>query len=207
MFNKCLGYLTASSPDRLHRQDFNSGQGQASICVEQLLLCILLLWVYHGPPHLPRISSSEQGQAVGHSSHRRLEGLPHAQLWQSPFLNQGFYCQQFGEERVYEAYTSALLFIPEGSQVRSSNRAGTWRQKPMQRPWRGAAYWLAFCRTQDQQSREGPTHGGLGPSPWITMRKCLTSVSHEGISSMESLPSLMTLPCVQLTHKTSQYSP
>ena len=24
-----------------------------------------------------------------------------------------------------------------------SNRAGTWRHELMQRPWRGAAYWLA----------------------------------------------------------------
>jgi hypothetical protein len=30
----------------------------------------------------------------------------------------------------------------EGSQNRDSNRAGTWRQELMQRPWRDAAYWL-----------------------------------------------------------------
>ena len=51
--------------------------------------------------------------------------------------------KQVGEERVYLAYTSALLFITEGSQDRNSNRAGTWRQELMQRPWKGAAYWLA----------------------------------------------------------------
>jgi len=39
-----------------------------------------------------------------------------------------------------------------------SSRVGTWRQVLMQRPWRGAAYWLAphdflsllSCRTQDE---------------------------------------------------------
>ena len=51
--------------------------------------------------------------------------------------------KQVGEERVYVAYTSALLFITEGSQDRNSNRAGTWRQELMQRSWRNAAYWLA----------------------------------------------------------------
>jgi hypothetical protein len=34
------------------------------------------------------------------------------------------------------AYTSTLLFITEGSQDRNSERAGTWRQELMQRPWR-----------------------------------------------------------------------
>jgi hypothetical protein len=38
----------------------------------------------------------------------------------------------------------SISFITEGNQNRDSNRAGTWRrQKQMQRPWRGAAYWLA----------------------------------------------------------------
>jgi hypothetical protein len=63
------------------------------------------------------------------------------------------------EERVYSAYTSTLLFIIEESQHRNSNRAGTWRQELMQRPWRGAAYWVASLgmlslfsyRTQDHQ--------------------------------------------------------
>ena len=34
--------------------------------------------------------------------------------------------KQVGEERVYLAYTSILLFSPEGSQDRKSYRAGTW---------------------------------------------------------------------------------
>ena len=51
--------------------------------------------------------------------------------------------KQVWEERVYSAYTSTLLFIPKGSQVRNSHRAGTWKQELMQRPWRDVAYWLA----------------------------------------------------------------
>jgi hypothetical protein len=41
--------------------------------------------------------------------------------------------KQVGEERIYLAYTSMLLFIIEGSQDRNSNRAGSWRQELMQR--------------------------------------------------------------------------
>jgi hypothetical protein len=40
------------------------------------------------------------------------------------------------------AYTSIALLIIEGSQDRNSHRAGT------QRPWRGAAYWLALSVAQ-----------------------------------------------------------
>jgi hypothetical protein len=39
---------------------------------------------------------------------------------------------QVGEKRAY--LHSISLFITEGSQDRSSNRAGTWRQELMQRP-------------------------------------------------------------------------
>ena len=33
--------------------------------------------------------------------------------------------------------------FPEGSQSSNSDQVGTWRQELMQRPWRGAVYWLA----------------------------------------------------------------
>jgi hypothetical protein len=48
-----------------------------------------------------------------------------------------------GEERVYSAYTSTSQFTIKGSQGRNSNRAGTWTQELMLRPWRTAAYRLA----------------------------------------------------------------
>jgi hypothetical protein len=77
--------------------------------------------------------------------------------------------KKVGEERVYSAYTSTLLFITKGSQDRNSHRAGTWRQELMQRPWRDVPYWLASpgllsllsYRTQDYQPRDGTTHKGL----------------------------------------------
>jgi hypothetical protein len=34
-------------------------------------------------------------------------------------------------------------FIIKSSECKNSIRAGTWRQELMQRPWRGAASWLA----------------------------------------------------------------
>ena len=57
-----------------------------------------------------------------------------------------------------------------------SHRAGTWRQELMQKPWRGAAYWLAYhgllsllsYRTQDNQPRDGTTHHKLVPPLSIT---------------------------------------
>lgn len=43
--------------------------------------------------------------------------------------------KQHEEERVYSAYASTSLSIVEGSQNRNSDRAGTWKQELMQRPW------------------------------------------------------------------------
>jgi hypothetical protein len=40
----------------------------------------------------------------------------------------------------FPAYTFISLVIIKGYQDRNSNRAGTWRQELIQRPWRGAAY-------------------------------------------------------------------
>jgi hypothetical protein len=80
--------------------------------------------------------------------------------------------KKVGEERVYSAYTSTLLFITKESQDRSSHRVEILRQEWMQKPWRNAAYWLASpgmlsllsYRTQDYQPRDGVTHNELGPS-------------------------------------------
>ena len=59
------------------------------------------------------------------------------------------------------------------------NRAGSWRQVLMQRPWRYTAYWLACpgllslhsYRTQIQQPRDGTTHHGLDPPHRLLIEK------------------------------------
>jgi hypothetical protein len=88
--------------------------------------------------------------------------------------------KQVGEERTYSAYTSTLLFITKGSQDRNSHKAGTWRQELMQRPWRGAVYWIASpgllsllsYRTQEYQPRDGTTYQWTRPSyPWSLIEK------------------------------------
>jgi hypothetical protein len=73
--------------------------------------------------------------------------------------------KQLGEERIYSAYTSMLLFITKGSQTRTKQ---VRKQELMQRPWRDVTYWLASSgllsllsyRTQDYQPRDGTTHNG-----------------------------------------------
>ena len=84
--------------------------------------------------------------------------------------------KQLGEERIYLIYISISLFNIGGSQDRNAHRAGSWRQELMQRPWRGAVYWLVprgllsllSYRTQDQQPRDGTTCDVLGTPPSIT---------------------------------------
>jgi hypothetical protein len=48
--------------------------------------------------------------------------------------------KQVGEERIYSAYTSTLLFITKGSQDWNSNRKQVRKQELMQRPWRDVPY-------------------------------------------------------------------
>ena len=54
------------------------------------------------------------------------------------------YQQQVEEERVCFVTLSLLVPQLEEVRVRNLNKAGTWRQELMQRPWRSAAYWPAF---------------------------------------------------------------
>jgi hypothetical protein len=92
--------------------------------------------------------------------------------------------KEVGEERVYSAYTSTLLFITKGSQDWNSRE-----QELMQRPRRDVTYWLASSvlfsllsyRTQEYQPRDGTTHNGLPalitekmPYSWISWRHFLT---------------------------------
>lgn len=92
--------------------------------------------------------------------------------------------KQPGEERLYLAYISTSLFTDE-SLDRNSNRTGTCRLELMQRPRRGAAYWLVLYgllslisyRTQVHQPWGIPTHNGLGPPPLITSLKNALQIS------------------------------
>ena len=49
--------------------------------------------------------------------------------------------KQVGEERIYSAYTSILLFITKGGQDWNSWKQ-VRKQELMQRPWREVPYWL-----------------------------------------------------------------
>jgi hypothetical protein len=77
--------------------------------------------------------------------------------------------KQIGEERVYSAYTSTLLFITKGRQGLELKQVR--KQDLMQRPGRDVTYWFASpsllsllsYRTQDYQPRDGTTHNE--PSP------------------------------------------
>jgi hypothetical protein len=87
---------------------------------------------------------------------------------------KGFYCcdvalwaKKPGKERVYLAYTSTTQFITERSQDRNSSRPGTWRRELMQKPWKGAAYWLASMASSACFLLE-PTTTSSGASPPIT---------------------------------------
>jgi hypothetical protein len=95
-------------------------------------------------------------------------------------------------------------------------RAGTWRQKLMQRPWRDAAYWLVShgllsllsYRAQNNQPRAQGWHHLPWARPSLIdhqLRNCFTAESHGGIFSIEALSPQMTLACVKLTNETSHY--
>jgi hypothetical protein len=57
---------------------------------------------------------------------------------------------------------------------------------------------LLSYRTQDYESRDGPTLKGPFPFDHY-LRKCLTAESHRGISSTEAPFSVITLACFKLT--------
>ena len=101
--------------------------------------------------------------------------------------------KQVGEEGTYLAHTSILRFIIEGSQDGNSNRAGSWRQELMQRPWRSAAYWFASHGLLSLLSyRIGTTYHGLGPPPSFSLITNLENALQLGL--MERFPQLRLLP-------------
>ena len=113
------------------------------------------------------------------------------------------------------------LFLIKYSKGWNSHWAGTWRQELIQRPWRGAAYWLdphdllslLSYRSQDHQLRDGTTFNRLGPqSINQQVRKCPSrsskAWSYGGIFFIEPPSSQMTLPPVKLPYNyPAQLSP
>ena len=78
---------------------------------------------------------------------------------------------QIGEERVYSAYTSILLFITK--EVRTGTQA-VKKQKLMHRPWRDVPYWLAspgllsLLSYRTKTTSPGMAPPTRGPPPLIT---------------------------------------
>jgi hypothetical protein len=81
------------------------------------------------------------------------------------------------------------LFIIKGSQDRNSNRAGTWRQELMQRPWKSVVYRPAPCDLLRllfnyyyfiERRTTGPCMGPptMGWALPIKLRICLTDRSY-----------------------------
>jgi hypothetical protein len=111
---------------------------------------------------------------------------------------------------IWLIFPQPSLFISKGSQDPNSNRAGTWWHEVMQRPWRGAAYWLTphgllrlhSYSTQGHLFRGGPTHSGLRPptlsvflvfSMGILALPCVTALRGEARARQDVMPLLQTL--------------
>jgi hypothetical protein len=90
--------------------------------------------------------------------------------------------KQGGEERLYSAYTSTLLFITKGSQDRNSHRAGTWRQEG--RCLLACSACFLIEPGTNSPGMAPPTTGPprLGHLDFLVEK----NQSHEGISSREA---------------------
>jgi hypothetical protein len=132
-------------------------------------------------------------------------------------LSQGFYSctntmikKQVGEERVYSAYTSTLLFITKGSQDWNSSRSGS-------RSWCRGQEGMFFtvllplaCSScfliEPKITCSGMVPPTRGPPPWSLIEKMPYSyISWRHCLNWSSV--LCDNPsCVKLTHQTNQYN-
>jgi hypothetical protein len=75
--------------------------------------------------------------------------------------------KQLGKERAYFTHSSIEQFLIKSSEGRNSSRAGSWRQELMQRPWKGATYWIAsqglLCLLSYSSGVAAPTIGWALP--------------------------------------------
>jgi hypothetical protein len=96
--------------------------------------------------------------------------------------------KQAGEEWVYSAYTSTMLFITKGSRDWNSHRARTWEAGADVEALEGAAYWIACFLIEPRTTTPGMAPPTMGP-PTLDhqLRKYLTAGSHGGISSRRLL--------------------
>ena len=116
---------------------------------------------------------------------------------------------KLGEERVYSAYTSTLLFITKGSQDWNSSRSGS-------RSWcSGHGGMLltgllplassACSLIEPKSTSPGMAPPTRGPPPLITnWENALRLDLMEAFSQLKFF--VITPVCVKLTHKTSQYN-
>jgi hypothetical protein len=133
------------------------------------------------------------------------------------FLSQGFYTctnimtkKQVGEERVYSAYTSILLFIIKGSQDWNSSRSGS---RSWCRGHRGLLLTdllLLACSACSLIVPRLPAQGWSHPQgalpPWSLIEKLPYSwISWRHFLNWSSFL-CGNSSCVKLTPKTSQYS-
>ena len=76
--------------------------------------------------------------------------------------------EQAEEESVYWLTLFTFLLIIEQCQNWNTNRAGTWRQELMQRPWRGAAHQYDFLGLLKLLSKRNQAHNVLSPPTLVT---------------------------------------
>lgn len=117
--------------------------------------------------------------------------------------------KQVGEESVHLACFSTVLFIIKGSQGGNSNRGGTLRQEPVERPRRSATHrltphcLLSLLIEPRATSPEiaSPTMGRtlLHQSLRKYLTGCPTAWSHGDLFLVEASSSQVTLACVKLT--------
>jgi hypothetical protein len=116
----------------------------------------------------------------------------------------------WGQKGFASAYNSTPQTITERSQGKNSNKAETWQQDLVQRPWRGDVYWLALHSLLNLP-RGGTAHSKLGPhinhlskqNKRKQTKQAPQSCAQDslvGVFFSMNFPSYkMTLACVKLT--------
>ena len=107
-----------------------------------------------------RVNSKKKKSMISSGGH-------HVSVW---FLLLSYVLDQ-NQHRRGRVYSVLQFIVHHRRNSDQELNPGMGRQELMQRPWRGAADWLApmvcsvcfFYKTQDHQRRDGTTHSGLCP--------------------------------------------